>query len=80
VKKWTAKEKEENKNHYRDKVSNAKEYEQQKVVHDKFCATIRMIGVFHKRNNNNNKTEQIHSFMTNLVLPKRLYYSQTICG
>jgi hypothetical protein len=40
AKKWTAKEKEENKNKYRDKVSHAKEYEQQKVVHAKCFATI----------------------------------------
>jgi hypothetical protein len=78
AKKWTDEEKEEYKNKYRDKVSHVKECEQQKVVLETFCATIRMIGVFHEHNNN--KTKQIHAFITNPFLPKISYYSQKSCG
>jgi hypothetical protein len=75
---WNEEEKEENKNKFRDKEKNQKEYQQQLEIQMKFTETDRMKRVFHEWSTN--KTEQIHSLITNVFLPKRSYYCRTICG
>jgi hypothetical protein len=75
---WNEEEKEKNKNKFRDKEKNGKEYEQQLEIQMKFTETDWMKRVFHELSTN--KTEQIHSLITNVFLPKRSYYCRTICG
>jgi hypothetical protein len=75
---WNEEEKEKNKNKFRDKEKNPKEYQQQLEIQMKFTETDRMKRVFHEWSTN--KTEQIHSLVTNVFLPKRSYYCRTICG
>jgi ribosomal protein L32 len=60
------------------KDTHRKEYEQQFEIHKKFTETDRMRRVFHELSTN--KTEEIHSLITNVFLPKRSYYCRTICG
>jgi hypothetical protein len=78
AKRWNKEQKEELKHKYRDKVRNKKEYEQQKVVHEKFTEITRMWKIFHEWDNN--KTESIHGLIVNQYLPKRSYFCRTICG
>ena len=78
AKDWNGEEKEKHKNKYRNKDTHRKEYEQQFEIHKKFTETDRMRRVFHEFSTN--KTEQIHSLVTNVFLPKRSYYCRTICG
>jgi hypothetical protein len=59
-------------------VSNAKEYEQQKKIKDKFTEVDRMRRVYHEWMNN--KVESVHGIVVNVFLPKRSYYCRTICG
>jgi hypothetical protein len=47
-------------------------------VHSKYTEEDRLRRVFHEWTTN--KTEQIHSLVTNVFLPKRSYYCRTICG
>jgi hypothetical protein len=75
---WTDEEKEEKKGKFRDKERNSKEYKQQLLVKEKYLCSTRMRSVYHKFCNN--KTEQIHSFVVNVFLPKKTYFSGTICG
>jgi hypothetical protein len=70
--------KKKNKNMFRDKEKNKKEYQQQLDIQEKLTKGDRMRRVFHKFSTN--KTDQIHSLVTNVFLPKRSYYCQTICG
>jgi hypothetical protein len=51
---------------------------QQLEVQKKFTTTERMRQLYHEFNTN--KTEQIHSHVTNVFLPKQSYYCRTICG
>jgi hypothetical protein len=78
AKSWTEEEKLKKKNKYRDKVSNQREYLQQKAVWGKFTTTERMKQIYHEHDNN--KTESIHGLVTNVFLPKRSYFSRAICG
>ena len=66
------------KNVLRNKETHQKEYYQQFGVHSKYTEDNRLRRVFHEWSTN--KTEQIHSLVTNVFLPKRSYYCQTICG
>jgi hypothetical protein len=77
-KKWTDEMKEKYKHKYRDKVVNKREYEQQFEIREKFMSTPRMKRVWHKWKNN--KTESIHSQVVNVFLPKKSFFSLTICG
>jgi hypothetical protein len=63
---------------FRNKETHQKEYHQQFGVHSKYTEEDRLGRVFHEWTTN--KTEQIHSLVTNVFLPKRSYYCQTICG
>jgi hypothetical protein len=64
---------------FRNKETHQKEYHQQFGVHSKYTEEERLRRVFHEWTTN--KTEQIiHSLVTNVFLPKRSYYCQTICG
>jgi hypothetical protein len=72
AKDWTDKEKETNKNMFRNKETHQKEYQQQFGVHSKYTEEGRLRRVFHEWTTN--KTEQIHSLVTNVFLPKRSYY------
>jgi hypothetical protein len=78
AKDWTDEEKETNKNMFRNKETHQKEYNQQFGVHSKYTEEDRLRRVFHEWTTN--KTEQIHSLVTNVFLPKRSYYCRTICG
>ena len=78
AKDWTDEEKETNKNMFRNKETHQKEYYQQFGVHSKYTEEDRLRRVFHEWTTN--KTEQIHSLVTNVFLPKRSYYCRTICG
>jgi hypothetical protein len=78
AKDWNAEEKEKNKSMFRNHETHQKEYEQQFRVHSKYTEEDRLRRVFHEWSTN--KTEQIHSLVTNVFLPKRSYYCQTICG
>jgi hypothetical protein len=75
---WTEEEKAENKNKFRDKEINQREYQQQLKIKEKFLSPSRMRRLYH--NYNNNKTEQIHGMVVNVFLPKNSYFSKTICG
>lgn len=78
AKAWTDEEKEEFKNKYRNKTEDMKTYEQQKKCKEKFLSEPRMRRCFHPFGNN--KTESIHGLVVNVFLPKRSYFSATICG
>ncbi len=78
AKAWTDEEKEEFKNKYRNKSEDMKTYEQQKKCKEKFLSEPRMRRCFHPFGNN--KTESIHGLVVNVLLPKRSYFSATICG
>jgi hypothetical protein len=62
----------------RNKETHQKEYQQHFGVHSKDTKEDKLIRVFHEWSTN--KTEQIHSLVTKVFLPKRSYYCQTICG
>jgi hypothetical protein len=79
AKDWTDEEKETNKNMFRNKETHQREYHQQFGVHRKYTKEDRLRRVFHEEWTTN-KTEQIHSLVTNVFLPKRSYYCRTICG
>ncbi len=78
AKDWNEEEKEKNKNMFRNRETHRREYEQQSGVHSKYTEEDRLRRVFHEWSTN--KTEQIHSLVTNVFLPKRSYYCRTICG
>jgi hypothetical protein len=62
----------------RNKETHQKEYHQQFGVHSKYTEEDRLRRDFHEWTTN--KTEQIHSLVSNGFLPKRSYYCRTICG
>jgi hypothetical protein len=70
--------KEKNKHKYRDKVANKREHEQQFEIRERFMLRPRMKRVWHKWKNN--KTEEIHALVVNVFLPKKSFFSLTICG
>jgi hypothetical protein len=78
AKDWKEMEKEKFKNKYRNRGIHQKEYEQQLVIQQKFTEPDRLRRVYHEFSTN--KSEQIHSLVTNVFLPKRSYYCRTIWG
>jgi hypothetical protein len=78
AKSWTEEEKVKGKRKYRDKETHEREYKQQLQVKEKYLSPERLSKCFHEFCNN--KTEQIHGLVVNVLLPKRAFLCGTICG
>jgi hypothetical protein len=78
AKSWMEEEKVTGKGKYRDKKTHEREYKQQLQVKEKSLLPARLRMCFHEFCNN--KTEQIHGFVVNVFLPKRVFLCWTICS